>query len=261
MFALVPILLLGILSFLAQLYRTHSMHKMFSQKRVSFNKRLQKAVSALGLENKVYLIKDLKLFSFCSGILRQRIIITTGLVASLSEGELEAVLLHEQAHLKNFDPVKVLLGKTISSMFFFLPIFAQLNKNMIAANEMLADNWAIKAQNGSDFLRSAIRKIIATPQVNLATAPAIAPDSLEIRIHRLINPAFEHKFHLSPASILTSILFVVMSWFLLQTPVNAFQMESSSESAYFLCSAKPQLSAPEELFSSQTPKYGLPSYK
>jgi len=272
--ALVPLLSLGILSFLVQLYKTYSMQKRLSQKRLNFDKRLQNIVSALGLLDKVYLIKDMNLFSFCSGIINQHIIITTSLVASLSDKELEAVLLHEQAHLKNLDPIKVLLGKTVSMMFFFLPIFAELNKNMIATNEILADNWTIKVQNGSWFLRSAIRKIIATPQANFAFAPNIASDSLEIRIHRLVNPAFEHKFHLSPASILTSILFVLMSWFLLQTPVNAFQMESQSESAYFLCSAdnacrqechrnaqKSQLSAPEELFSSQTPKYRLPSYK
>lgn len=271
MFALVPILSLGILSFLVQLYKTYNMQKRLSQKRVNFDNRLQNVVLYLGLLDKVYLIKDTNLFSFCSGIIKQRIIIATGLVASLSDKELEAVLLHEQAHLKNLDPIKVLLGKTLSSMFFFLPIFSELNKNMIATNEILADNWTIRAQNGSDFLRSAIRKIIATPQVSFATVPNIASDNLEIRIHRLVNPTFEHKFHLSQISILTSVLFVLLSWFFLQTPVNAFNLEHIEEPAYFLCSTdnacrqechhnaqKSPLSSPENLFYSQAPKYQNP---
>lgn len=261
-FALVPVLILGILSFLIQLFKTYNLQRNFLKKRIKLTKRVEQLVSATGLGGRVYFIKDPNLFSFCSGIFHQRIILTTGLAEALTDSELDAVLLHEQAHLKNLDPIKVLLGKTVSSMFFFLPIFSELNKNMVASSEILADNWVIRTQSGSNFLRSAIRKIIAMPQVSFATVPNIASDNLEIRIHRLVNPTFEHKFHLSPVSILTSILFVLLSWFLLQTPVNAFHTETSHETSYFLCSADnacrqecnhnaqtSKVSSPDELFT------------
>lgn len=272
-FTLIPVLTVGMLSFLVQLFKTHSLQKGLYSNRKNLSARLQKLILSLGLKDKVNLVKDPNLFSFCSGIIRGRIIITTSLAESLSNKELEAVLLHEQAHLKNLDPLKIFLGKTVSSMFFFLPIFYELNKNMIATNEILADNWAVKSQKGSNFLRSAIRKILATPQVQLAAVPAITSDSLDIRIHRLVNPTFEHKFQISSISIFTSILFALLSWFILQTPVNAFNTESH-EPSYFLCSADnacrqecnhnaqtSTVSSPEELFSpSQTLKY-KPSYK
>ena len=206
------------------------------------------------------------MFSFCFGVLSPRIIIATGLTNSLTSKELEAVLLHEQAHLKNYDPLKILLGQTVASMFFFLPIFSELYKNMISTNEILADNWTIKTQNGSIFLRQAIRKIIATPQASLAIVPAIASDGLEIRISRLVSPSFKHKLSLSSISITTSILFVLLSGLLLQTPVNAFNLQHQEEQSYFLCSANnacreqcyhnaqmSPLSSPENLFSKNSP--------
>lgn len=280
--AIIPIFLLGVLSFLVQFYKTFSLQKRLYSKRVELSPRVEKLISVLGLYGRVDVVGDPNLFSFCAGIIKGRITITTGLVEKLSNKELEAVLLHEQSHLNNLDPIKVLLGKTVSSMFFFLPIFSELNKNIVATNEILADSWAVEIQGGSNFLRSAIRKIISTPQVQLNIVPGITSDSLDIRVHRLANPSFEHKFRLSIASITTSILFIFLSWFILQTPVNAFHTQSHDEPSYFLCSADnacrqecshnaqtSEISTPEELFTKdvnsssiypQTPKYKS-SYK
>lgn len=235
---LVAALALGALSFLIQLLKTHMLLHRLLNKKVNTPRRIQKILSPLGLENKLSLIKEDNLFSFCYGIFSPRIILTTALVSSLNDQELEAVLLHEKAHMQNLDPLKVLLGKTAASMFFFLPIFSELNKNMVATNELLADNFAIRAQNGTMFLRGALRKILSTPHLTFAAVPAISnSDHLEIRIKHLVNPSLSGKLPLSIMSITTSILFLVASWFILQSPVQAFQIEGEGEPAYFVCSS------------------------
>ena len=224
----------GLLSFLLQLGRTHLLLRKLLINRVNISKDLARVVATLGLTNKVILVNDKNLFSFCCGIFSPHIVMTTGLVQSLTDKEIEAVLLHEQSHLISRDPMKVLIGKTFSSMFFFLPIFRELHKNIEAVNELLADQWTINYQQKSTFLRGAFKKILATPQVNLNFVSNVSgPDYFEIRIHRLVNPEIKHKFRLSLVSLLTTLLFVFISWFLLQTPVSAFHMDSQSNSTYF----------------------------
>lgn len=227
----------GFLSFLVQLVKTRIFLKRLLIKRVNIPSNLAKILEPLSLADKVILVGDKNLFSFCCGIFSPFIVISTGLVGSLADKELEAVLLHEQSHLKNHDPVKVLVGKTFSSMFFFLPIFRELNKNIEAVNELLADQWTISHQESPTFLRGALKKILAAPQLNLAAVSnASGPDYFEIRIHRLINPGVKHKFRLSLVSLVTTFVFALISWFLLQTPVNAAHMDTQSDSTYFLCS-------------------------
>lgn len=227
----------GLLSFLLQLVKTHTFLRKLLIKRIAASSKLTKILETLNLTNKVILVKDKNLLSFCCGIFFPIIVISTGLMKSLTDKELEAVLLHEQSHLISHDPVKVLLGKTFASMFFFLPIFRELHKNIEAVDELLADQWTIKHQNNSTFLRGALKKILASPQLNVATVSnASGPDYFEIRIHRLINPGTKHKFRLSLVSLVTTFLFVLVSWFLLQTPVSASHKDMQSNSTYFLCS-------------------------
>lgn len=273
--ALVFTLFIGILSFLIQLYKTWGLWRRFAPNAIRLPKSVQKFSTILNLKNKIYVIVDVNLFSFCVGLISPRIVISSGLLESLSDKELEAVLLHEQAHIQHHDPLKMMFGKTIASMFFFLPIFGELNKNMITVNELFADNWTIQMQQTSEFLKGAMRKILTAPQTALTSVPAISnPDSLEVRIYRLVNPNIKHTMYLSWASIVTTIVFLALGALVVRTPVEAFQLEHSAEASYFLCSGdnmcrqqchnNAQMSpvmSPSDLFSSSTPQYKPPSYK
>ncbi len=273
------IILAGIVSFLIQLYQTHRLLKRFSGKFVKLPKSIEKLTVNLNLQGRVYLIKDDGLFSFCSGIFSPRITITTAFSESLSNKELEAVLLHELSHVQNHDPLKKLFGKTIATMFFFLPIFSDLNKKMNADSEIRADCFTIYQQEDTVFLKRALKKILIGPQVSFATVSALSnPDYLEIRIQGLNNPLAQTSFPLSLMSIVTSMVFIALSWFILQTPVHAFNAEDISEHsysqksfAYFLCASDNscsqqcshnsqilKTSSPEQLFSKD--KYIPTSY-
>lgn len=228
---------IGILSLLLQLVRTLFLLRNLLLKRVLLTRNLREIIKSLGLTNKVILVRSSSQFSFCSGFFSPFVVLSTGLVDSLTDQEIEAVLLHEESHLKGWDPIKVLLSKTFSSMFFFLPIFCELHKNTEAASELLADQWVISHQQTSTFLRSALKKILVAPKLNLSTVSNVSgPDYFEIRIHRLINPGIKYKFRLSPVSLITTLLFFIVSWFLLQAPVDAFHMDSQSKSSYLSCS-------------------------
>lgn len=253
---------LGSLSFLIQVVKTKQLVKSLMRKQVALSQRAEKMTISLGLKGKVYALEDTNCFSFCAGITRPRILITTALVESLTDKELESVFLHEKAHIRNLDPFKILFGKTISWLFFFLPIFSEINKNMQATSEILADRFVTSFQQDDMYLRAALKKILMTPQMSFTAVPAIAnPDFLEIRIHRLINPTVSQRFHISWISIGTSVLFFLFMMFLLQTPVSAIHRENSKEKSYFMCSSNnvcsqecqhtaqtSSVSTPEQLF-------------
>lgn len=227
---------IGFLSLLMQLIRTQLLLKRLLLHKINPARNLLKIIRSLGLSNKVILVKDHRQFSFCYGIFSPVIIISTALAQSLGEKEIEAVLLHEQSHLINKDPLKILVGRTLSSMFFFLPIFQELNKNTESTNELLADQWVIKYQQKPTFLRSALKKFLAAPELNMVTVANIShPDYFEIRISRLVNPGVKYQFRLSLLSLMTTFLFLAGSFFLFQAPVNAFHMDSQSKSGYLLC--------------------------
>lgn len=239
------VILTGLLSFLVQVAKTHALLKKMLANKTDMPLKVAKTIDTLGLQGKVVLVRDGGLFSFCYGLFpfipkskNLVIVVSSGLVSSLTGKELEAVLLHEQSHLMSGDPIKVLMGKTLSSMFFFLPVLRQLHKNAEAVNELLADQWVTSRQQTSVYLRGALKKILAAPQLNLAAASAVSgPDYFEFRVYRLVNPALQHKFTPSLASLLTSLLFILLSWFLLQTPVAAYHMDQRGNTGYLLCSS------------------------
>lgn len=256
--ALILALSLGSLSFIIQIVKTKRLIKSFIHKRISHPSKVEKITTSLQLHDKVDVIEDVNCFSFCAGILRPRILITTSLISALTDRELESVFLHEKAHIQNHDPFKVLFGKTISWLFFFLPVFSEINKNMQATSEILADRFVTSFQRDDIYLRTALKKILLTPQTNFEFTPAIAnPDYLEIRIRKLVNPSLGHGFRISWMSIGTSIVFLFFIVFLLQTPVSAFNTENSKEQTYFMCSSNNACSQ-ECQKSSQTSNVSSP---
>lgn len=230
--------LIGICSLLVQLRKTWAEWRRFAPRVIALPKRVREMVASLHLEYRVYVVQNTNLFSFCVGVLSPRVVVSTALVDRLADRELEAVLLHEQTHMQNHDPLKVVIGKTVASMFFFLPIFRELNKNMVSVNELLADNRTVRIQETVVHLREAMKKILAFPPVVLSTVPAISnPDSLEVRIRRLVNPNKKPTTLLSSTSIVTTLVFLVFGLLVLRTPVSAFQIRHAQETSYFLCTA------------------------
>ncbi|MCL4387409.1 M56 family metallopeptidase, partial [Patescibacteria group bacterium] len=103
----------GFLSFIVQVVKTRIFLKRLLINKISISSDLAKALNNLNLTNEVILVKNRNLFSFCCGICSPFIVVSTGLVKSLTDKELEAVLLHEESHLISRDPIKVLLGKRV----------------------------------------------------------------------------------------------------------------------------------------------------
>ena len=144
------------------------------------------AGAAAGLRHRVRVIEAAEPFSFTYGALRPRVVISRALLDSTSAAELEAVLVHERYHVRNLDPLKVVVARTLASGFFFLPALRQLERRYVAGRELAADKRAV-SRCGRIPLASALLKAVRGPAwPELSSAAAIGgPDLLEVRVAQL----------------------------------------------------------------------------
>jgi Zn-dependent protease with chaperone function len=116
---------------------------------------------------------------------RRRIVLTTGALARLDDGELDAVLAHERAHLSGRHHMMLALAVTLQRAFPRVGFFAVAARQVAYLVEIAADDAAV---------RWAPRLTVASALLAVATAgvPAGAlgagGSAAAQRIQRLINP-------------------------------------------------------------------------
>ena len=238
-----PPILIGLLSLVAfigfglllfQINKTHSfVHKLLKKKMVS-SKEIQLIASELGIEGKITVVKDRTYISFCYGLLNPRICISNTMVKSLSLGELKAVLIHESYHVKNRDPLKILLSQIAASMFFFIPTLRDVHNYFILSKEINADQLVIQSK-GTKQLKFALLKLLANPVPAISgIANFVSSNDLEQRIKVLTSQTSKVGARLSPIKLLVSFMVFATALFLLNLPVYAVE-NGMDDHTLFMC--------------------------
>jgi Zn-dependent protease with chaperone function len=148
--------------------------------------QLQQAASRAGLDGRVVLVDCPEWFSFAYGALTPQVAVSRGLLEGVSVEELQAVLEHERYHVRNLDPLKVLIVRALPATFFFLPVLGALRTRYVAGRELAADRRAVQAC-GRKPLVSALLKVVRGPAWSeLEVAAAIGgPELLDLRVAQL----------------------------------------------------------------------------
>lgn len=139
-----------------------------------------------GIDGRLVVLATAAPFALTYGVLSPRVLVTTGLVETLSDAELGAVLAHEREHLRNRDPLKILLARAILARHFYLPALAGLRDRFASARELSADRAALKT-HGITSLAGALFKVTEAPAWAAASpSAAMSTDALlEARISQL----------------------------------------------------------------------------
>jgi Zn-dependent protease with chaperone function len=147
---------------------------------------LDGAARRMGLEGRVKLLDSEERFSFAYGAFTPRVALSRGLLEVAGPGELDAVLEHERYHVRNLDPLKVLLTRALPASFFYVPVLAGLHARYLAGRELAADRRALE-RCGRQPLAGALYKVVRAPfWPELEAAAAIGgPDLLGARIEQL----------------------------------------------------------------------------
>ncbi len=238
LFLLIFIFSAGLLIFSIQIIKTRRFIEKAITNKVCLSKKLQLVVKDLKLENKIDVIHDHKHVSFCYGLVNPRICVSTGFIKNLTKRELAAVLLHEKYHVENHDPLRVILGKTASLMFFFIPVLKDIEAHYSLSKEITADKTAIQNGNKKNLI-SALRKLLSpnTPAFYGIAAFVNAGD-LERRISYLTNRKPE-PIRIKKRNLILSIGILLTLLIVINAPVHAISMSEASmqsmNQSYFIC--------------------------
>ncbi|HTE83764.1 MAG TPA: M56 family metallopeptidase, partial [Dehalococcoidia bacterium] len=151
---------------------------------------LAHAISLLSLEGRAELIERDESLSLCYGLAEPRILLSTGLLQRLDGPQLEAVLLHERAHLLGRDPLRLLLAHSLAAALRWIPLIPALAERSLTEQEVLADRAAVEAQSGPQHLASAMLKLLARAD-GVPSLNGLAISSLSVsaaRIEALARP-------------------------------------------------------------------------
>jgi hypothetical protein len=92
--------------------------------------------------------------AFCAGLLRPRVFVTSGMVASLAAEELAAVLVHEAEHARRRDPLRRLVGRAAADVLFWLPLVGWWTRHRLEDAELAADRAVIDRVGRSPLARA-----------------------------------------------------------------------------------------------------------
>ena len=240
---LLPLLPFGIFVFFIGILLTKIsllfFHTIYFKQKLLVNlgnrKHLSVVLEKLQLSDKTLLIKHKKVFAFCFGVSNPKIYISTALVKLMDERELEAVLRHEEYHLKNRDNLVMVVVSITESFFLFFPILSDIIKNFRIGKEIQADRQAIQGLQDAKPLISVMRKMLEAPRLAVGFVPAIADtDTIEPRIKAIIRKDFSYKTF-KPVNVIVSILIVLIISLLTISPVQAIDFHNQKQDVVVLC--------------------------
>ena len=127
-----------------------------------WNRFVARHAEALSIRHpKIYVLDTAAPVAFSFSFLSSKIFLSAGLFDILSRKEIEAILLHELAHIKNGASLVRLSGHVARLLSPFARLANFLGGNSIDADEAAADSFAANAQGTSLYLEAAKRKIIS----------------------------------------------------------------------------------------------------
>lgn len=215
------------LSVLKTLKKLRTLRNSKSRK---FQKRVNQAIKKVGISSTtVRIVENAKPIAFSLGFFRKTIILSNGLVEEMNNQELEAILLHELAHIKKNHPIKLALGKILSDIFFFIPVMKELALKYHVHIEVQADESVIEIQTTNRFLKSALAKVISTYDFPLF--PTFGFQMWEFRIKKLNGERKQENNIFSKRNIQRTILIFIVAFalFLVPSESNAGGTEKVSQ--------------------------------
>lgn len=104
-------------------------------------------------------IDSAQALAFCAGCLRPRIYVSEGLIETLSEKELRAVVAHERHHLRRRDPLRRVVARALADGLFFVPLLRRTSERYAVLGELAADEAAVETLQDRRPLAAALLKL------------------------------------------------------------------------------------------------------
>ncbi len=117
------------------------------------------------------------------------ILMPLGLLAGLPPSQVEAILLHELAHVRRHDYLLNIFQRLAEGLFFYHPAIWWISRIMRAERENCCDDFAVAISGDSHEYASALAALEQRRQALVEPALAATGGSLVKRIRRVLYPA------------------------------------------------------------------------
>lgn len=201
-------------------YRETQLIKHTGLQKIDIEWRLfiKKVADHIGIKKQVRIyVSALVKSPLTLGFLKPVILVPLASINSLTTYQLEAVLLHELAHIKRADYLINIIQTIIETALFFNPFTQLLSKMIRRERENSCDDWVLQFQYDASAYAEALLRI-----AYLQHAPALAMNAaagkendLLWRVKRMLNQqqkTFQYRNRLVALLMITGILTSV-AWF------------------------------------------------
>jgi len=155
------------------------------------------------------------------GVLRPAIVLPTSLVTGLSLDRIDAILMHELAHIRSWDPLVNLLQRIVEAALFFHPMVWFVSRRIRIERELCCDDVVVAmgadpVDYASSLLDVAQSVIQTAAQPELAAVYAVGRRSSDLahRVRRLLGIDCEEPLRLNrPGLVATAAALFVCSLF------------------------------------------------
>lgn len=157
--------------------------------------------------------------AFTAGWWRPKIYLAAQLEPLLTEEQLNAVILHESAHVRRRDPLKLSVMRFLASALFYIPALGRMADDLADEAEIAADDRAVG--NDPGILASAL---VALAQFEARSVREQAFDGaaiasgiqkcglLERRVRRLVGERPPARTHLTRRSLVWAVGALAVIW-------------------------------------------------
>lgn len=197
----------AIVKFIFSLAFLYAHESKFSLTRV-MSARVRGIVQRLGMRDlRVVVLKDDRPVAYTYGLSRPKICLSSRMIDLLDDNELEAVILHEAAHVYKRDNIWVLLITFIKDSLTFIPLSKLIYRLFRREKEYEADDFAVMRNADSLGLASAIIKISKFTNNTRVPYGALAFSEnklIEDRVKRLLSGS--HRPSIYPKKLALSLV-------------------------------------------------------
>lgn len=162
------------------------------------------------------------------GWLRPIVLVPAGALAGLPAAQMEALLVHELAHIRRHDYLVHLVQSAVEAILFYHPAVWWISGHMRAERELCCDDIAVSITGDAVAYARALAELDSTVWIRPAVMGANG-GSLAARIARLLGHASSSdRISGSPGSAAALILLVLGGWAVLAQPADRPKFEVAS---------------------------------
>jgi beta-lactamase regulating signal transducer with metallopeptidase domain len=172
-----------------QAYKTIQLFKKTSTEKMDIEWRLfvNKMAARLGIQQKVSVYTSATVSTpITFGFFKPVILIPLASINRLTVSQMEAVLLHELAHIRRHDYLLNLLLSVIDTILFFNPFSRLLSKAILREREHSCDDWVLQFKYQPSTYAAALLTI-ACNKAPLLALPLVNQQDLLQRVRRMLG--------------------------------------------------------------------------